>query len=84
MGIGSSDILAGRPVICCNHVAAVVKHSTLTGGTVVVWNWKIGNQVAMIVSSHVLLACVISNPILSDQYLRVSESTSFSSTRRTY
>ncbi|KAH8999899.1 hypothetical protein EDB86DRAFT_2908175 [Lactarius hatsudake] len=51
LGIASSDLLTEIPVICCDHVAAIVhEHSaTLTiKGTVVVWNWKTGIQVAII------------------------------------
>jgi hypothetical protein len=88
MGMGSSDILAETPVVCCNHVAAVVHEhawlqATLTiKGTVIVWNWTTGNQVAIIVSSPAL-AMIISNVVLSDQYLHVSDAISPSSMRHT-
>ena len=55
LGIASSDILTEIPVVCCDHVAAIVhehplSHTALTiKGAVVVWNWKTGNQVAIIV-----------------------------------
>jgi hypothetical protein len=54
LGIASSDIMTETPVICCDHVAAIVHEyssslNVLTKGTVVVWNWKTGNKVAIIV-----------------------------------
>ncbi|KAH8983465.1 hypothetical protein EDB92DRAFT_1574727 [Lactarius akahatsu] len=51
LGIASSDLLTEIPVICCDHVAAIVhEHSAALTikGTVVVWNWKTGIQVAII------------------------------------
>ncbi|KAI9431412.1 hypothetical protein H4582DRAFT_1966232 [Lactarius indigo] len=54
LGIASSDLLTEIPVICCDHVAAIVHEHSLSHapvtikGTVVVWNWKTGNQVAII------------------------------------
>lgn len=53
LGIASSDIMTETPVICCDHVAAIVHEyssslNVLTKGTVVVWNWKTGNKVAII------------------------------------
>lgn len=55
LGIASSGSLTEIPVICCDHMAAIVhdhslSHTALTvKGAVVVWNWKTGNQVAIIV-----------------------------------
>jgi hypothetical protein len=53
--IASLDLLTEVPVICCEHVAAIVHEHSLSHaaptikGTVIVWNWKTGNQVAIIV-----------------------------------
>ncbi|KAI0294181.1 hypothetical protein BC826DRAFT_1104773 [Russula brevipes] len=53
MGMSTSDVLAETPVLCCDHLAAVVhEHAwsqvTLTiKGTVIVWNWRTGSQVAV-------------------------------------
>ncbi|KAI0298766.1 hypothetical protein B0F90DRAFT_1730877 [Multifurca ochricompacta] len=52
--MGSSDVLGETPVICCEHVAALVhehgfSQATLTiKGTIMVWNWRTGNQIAII------------------------------------
>ncbi|KAF8269936.1 hypothetical protein EI94DRAFT_1723941 [Lactarius quietus] len=53
LGIASADILTEVPVICCDHVAAIIhEYPTPTTlnikGMVVVWNWKTGHQVAVI------------------------------------
>ncbi|KAI0246872.1 hypothetical protein BJV78DRAFT_1250500 [Lactifluus subvellereus] len=54
MGMGSSDVPTETPIVCCEHVAAIVhehgwSQATLTiKGTVIVWNWTTGNQVAII------------------------------------
>jgi len=56
MGLSISDDLAETPVVCCDHLAAVVReqawsHSTpIVKGTLIVWNWRTGNQVAVLVS----------------------------------
>lgn len=54
LGIPTSDLLTEIPIICCDHVAAIVlehslSHAAVTAkGTVIVWNWKTGSQVAII------------------------------------
>ena len=56
MGTGTSHVLAESPVVCCDHLAAVVhehawSHATLAiKGTVIVWNWRTGGKVAVLVS----------------------------------
>ena len=88
MGMGLSDVLAETPVVCCEHVAAIVhehgwSQAALTiKGTVIIWNWTTGNQVAIIVSSSVP-TIIIRNIVLSDQYLHVSDAISPSSIGRT-
>ncbi|KAI0292052.1 hypothetical protein B0F90DRAFT_1773124 [Multifurca ochricompacta] len=58
--MGSSDVLGETPVICCEHVAALVhehgfSQATLTiKGTIMVWNWRTGNQIAIIRPSFAL------------------------------
>ena len=57
-GIGTS-IVVETPVVCCDHLAAIVhdpwsQPTLVIKGTVVVWNWKTGNQVVVLVSSHPL------------------------------
>jgi hypothetical protein len=62
IGMGTSHVLAESPVVCCDHLAAVVhehawSHTTLTiKGTVIVWNWRTGGKVAVFVSDP-LLGC---------------------------
>ena len=57
MGMGTSEV-AETPVVCCDHLASIVhKHpqsqaTLIIKGTVNVWNWKAGNQVAVLVSFH--------------------------------
>jgi len=49
--IAPSDLLTEVPVICCDHVAAIVHEHSLSHaakGTVIIWNWKTGDQVAII------------------------------------
>ena len=59
MGLGPSDV-AETPVVCYDHLAAIVHkrawpQATLTiKGTVIVWNWRVGNQVVVLVSFHQL------------------------------
>ena len=82
LGIASSDLLTEIPVICSHHVAAIVhehslSHAALTvKGTVVVWNWKTGHQVAIIVRFSPFGSFPIVMPIFSDRCLRVSDATS--------
>ena len=55
MGMGTSDV-AETPVVCCDHLAAIVhKHARsqatlIIKGAVIVWNWRLGNQVVVLVS----------------------------------
>ena len=57
MGMGTSDV-AEIPVVCCDHLAAIVHEhawsqaSLIIKGTVIVWNWRTGNQVVVFVSSR--------------------------------
>lgn len=55
MGIGAFD-MAGTLVVCCDYLAAVVHGQDLSQssmlvikGTVIVWNWRAGNQVVVLV-----------------------------------
>ncbi|KAF8472258.1 hypothetical protein DFH94DRAFT_856144 [Russula ochroleuca] len=53
MGMGTSDV-AETPVVCCYYLAAIVhehawSQTTLTiKGTIIVWNWRTGNQVVVL------------------------------------
>ena len=59
MGVGASDV-AETPVVCCYHLAAIVHEqgwsqtTPIIKGTIIVWNWRTGNQVVVLVSSHPL------------------------------
>jgi hypothetical protein len=59
MGMGTFDV-AGTPVVCCDHLAAIVhkqawsQATLIIKGTVIVWNWRAGNQVVVLVSFHQL------------------------------
>jgi len=54
MGTGGSDALAETPAICCDHIAATVHEHGWSQvmltikGTIIVWNWRTGSQVAVI------------------------------------
>ncbi|KAF8502684.1 hypothetical protein F5888DRAFT_1112443 [Russula emetica] len=53
MGMGTSEV-AETPVVCCDHLAAIVHEhawsqaTPIIKGTVIVWNWRAGNQVAVL------------------------------------
>jgi hypothetical protein len=78
MGTGTSHVLAESPVVCCDHLAAIVhdhawSQTTLAiKVTVVVWNWRTGSKVAVFVSVpsprlgcfHPSIAFVFRDPIL--------------------
>ena len=59
MGLGSSDVVE-TPVVCCDHLAAIIDKRAWTPttlmikGIVIVWNWRTGNQVVVLVSFHQL------------------------------
>jgi hypothetical protein len=57
MGMGTSDV-AETPVVCCDYLAAIVhkrawsRATLIIKGTVIVWNWRTGNQVVALVRFH--------------------------------
>jgi hypothetical protein len=53
--MGTYDMVE-TPAVCCDHLAAIVHEQALSqgaliiNGKVIVWNWRAGNQVVVLVS----------------------------------
>lgn len=95
MGTGTSDALVETPAVCCDHIAGIVQEHgwsqvTLSiKGTIVVWNWRRGSQVAVIVSTPPVRVLPIQitltiNIVVSDLGLHGSAVILPSSTRLTF
>jgi len=93
MGTGASDALAATPAVCYDHIAATVHEHGWSQvmltikGTIIVWNWRTGSQVAVIVNTSRILHIQVTfttNVVVSDLGLHESAVISPSSTRPTF
>jgi hypothetical protein len=93
MGMSTIDV-AEKPVVCCDHLAAIVHAGFMSQtpgivkGMVFVWNWITGNRVVVLVSSLPLdglpTGHIHQSRFFSDHHLHVSVVISPSSMKGTF